>query len=126
MYFFPLSCLRFAMLVPSAVESVIGEYILHSFSGVIEISLLIYGLCNFCSDSPFTDQEELDEIEDEDRTEQEPDLKMLRRRLRPHRCQWVGCIGPPVLASVELLGVHLNKKHLNTKDPGTVSILYAH
>ncbi|CAE6527349.1 unnamed protein product [Rhizoctonia solani] len=59
------------------------------------------------------------DIHDDTRTEQEPDLKMLRRRLRPHTCEWEGCIGPPVLSSVELLGVHLNKYHLNCRDPDT-------
>ncbi|KAJ1308568.1 hypothetical protein OPQ81_004267 [Rhizoctonia solani] len=66
---------------------------------------------------------ELDElvqdIHDDTRTEQEPDLKMLRRRLRPHMCEWIGCTGPPVLSSVELLGVHLNRYHLNCRDPHT-------
>lgn len=73
----------------------------------------------------FTDLErDLDDVEDDDSREQDEDLKMLRRRLRPHMCEWIGCIGPPVLASVELLGVHLNKKHLNVVHPNTVSITH--
>ncbi|KAF8759838.1 hypothetical protein RHS01_01949 [Rhizoctonia solani] len=61
----------------------------------------------------------VDTIHDDTRTEQEPDLKLIRRRLRPHTCEWIGCIGPPVLSSVELLGVHLNRRHLNCRDSDT-------
>ncbi|KAF8607678.1 hypothetical protein BDV93DRAFT_519695 [Ceratobasidium sp. AG-I] len=61
------------------------------------------------------DEDEDDPIEseevEEDRTEKEQDLKLLRRRLREHTCKWRGCVGPAVLSSAELLGVHLNKKH---------------
>ena len=59
------------------------------------------------------DEDELIESEEveEDKTEKEQDLKLLRRRLRAHICKWHGCVGPAVLSSAELLGVHLNKKH---------------
>ncbi|KAL5637000.1 hypothetical protein ACGC1H_000843 [Rhizoctonia solani] len=63
-------------------------------------------------------------IHEDTRAEQEPDLKMIRRRLRPHMCEWIGCTGPPVLSSVELLGVHLNRHHLNCRDPDTVRPLF--
>ncbi|KAG9103228.1 hypothetical protein FRC06_011698 [Ceratobasidium sp. 370] len=66
------------------------------------------------SESEDEDQAEVDEGEDED--EKEPDLRMLRRRLREHRCKWQGCVGPAVLSSAELLGVHLNKKHPPRRD----------
>ncbi|KDN40840.1 hypothetical protein RSAG8_07858, partial [Rhizoctonia solani AG-8 WAC10335] len=59
------------------------------------------------------------DIHDDARAEQEHDLKMLRRRLRPHMCEWIGCLGPPVLSSIELLGVHMNRHHLNCKDSDT-------
>ncbi|QRV87566.1 pH-response transcription factor [Ceratobasidium sp. AG-Ba] len=54
--------------------------------------------------------------DDDDEEEEEEDMRMLRRRLREHRCKWRGCVGPPVLASTELLGVHLNKKHGPRRD----------
>ncbi|KAG8701846.1 hypothetical protein FRC09_005108, partial [Ceratobasidium sp. 395] len=53
---------------------------------------------------------------EEDEEEEEPDLRMLRRRLREHRCKWRGCVGPAVLSSAELLGVHLHKKHRPKRD----------
>lgn len=59
---------------------------------------------------------EREDVEDEDEDEEEEDLRMLRRRLREHRCKWRGCVGPAVLSSAELLGVHLNKMHGPKRD----------
>jgi hypothetical protein len=62
------------------------------------------------------DESEAREEDDEDDDDEEEDLRMLRRRLRENVCQWEGCVGPALLASAELLGVHLNKKHSPKRD----------
>ncbi|QRW01746.1 hypothetical protein RhiLY_00743 [Ceratobasidium sp. AG-Ba] len=66
-------------------------------------------------DANESEDERADGLDDDDDQEEE-DMRMLRRRLREHRCKWRGCVGPPVLASTELLGVHLNKKHGPRRD----------